>query len=799
MRGISSERAVVVQEHHATGEGELSLHVGDIVCIIERDESGWWGGFRVEDGDQCTGWFPGCHVQLFADVLAMASPDGNPLPDPRSPSDESSALRATARCGGHPRALQQQQQQKQLQRGRQQCEEHALHQRGQQLHRKQRCQQNELYADENEITPRPPALMSASVNCSDADMHSLLTHRAVWRGGMHGSSTRASRAPSGSCVPHATLLRGEVSNTQNGRSGLGACLRGNQHCDFGSAPGAAPYDHFAAPCGNLSLSHATPRVGSDDKGDTSGSACTVPWQFTTEKDAAHRGCSAAMQAQACFNSCSSLQAMNIGGQLQTPCWGQTPEVGSPKKVALKLGDREDATLHLPASSQLAPSVSPETPIDDRGCTSSLEAVINISATNAVNILTEAKAAEICHVLSEINQLYTSELRESQAMAKSLETTVHKERACKSAFQEALRSETAEYNQALLEVSALRRQIERERVERAAEKQQFRSRCEELTACNSEQGARLEQAQQLSRQQQEVIQEMLAMVGPGCWTKLVRNDLGLPVISVPDPSAKLFVPQRLRGAEGNKSSSQGDGVRRAASGVDDGPVCESSISVMAARWMPKPPPLPTGHAEAQCPMSHDKVSDILVEEMLPSQAHLRPKVTKLESGITMVPALGSSVPGLVPTDKCGEATDATLHRSGANARQSESSSFSQQHLNSQPKGPAAKTRSSVAHAVSSQRAPRGQHSPRGRRETPPSGNVREKVGMFERRCSSDTPSRNRVPSSLKRGASGAPVATPFGTGGRQRRGGRSMSELPSGAAAMSAEAADCGQRRSAQVF
>lgn len=36
--------------------GQLSLSMGDIVYVLERHESGWWGGHK--EGDDLTGWFP---------------------------------------------------------------------------------------------------------------------------------------------------------------------------------------------------------------------------------------------------------------------------------------------------------------------------------------------------------------------------------------------------------------------------------------------------------------------------------------------------------------------------------------------------------------------------------------------------------------------------------------------------------------------------------------------------------------------------------------------------------------------
>lgn len=56
-------RTVVVKKHDATDEDQLTLKVGDIVIVMEKDETGWWGGHK--EGEETTGWFPGiCVDQL---------------------------------------------------------------------------------------------------------------------------------------------------------------------------------------------------------------------------------------------------------------------------------------------------------------------------------------------------------------------------------------------------------------------------------------------------------------------------------------------------------------------------------------------------------------------------------------------------------------------------------------------------------------------------------------------------------------------------------------------------------------
>jgi len=54
-------RTVVVKKHDATDGDQLTLKVGDIVIVMEKDETGWWGGHK--EGEETTGWFPGICVE----------------------------------------------------------------------------------------------------------------------------------------------------------------------------------------------------------------------------------------------------------------------------------------------------------------------------------------------------------------------------------------------------------------------------------------------------------------------------------------------------------------------------------------------------------------------------------------------------------------------------------------------------------------------------------------------------------------------------------------------------------------
>lgn len=54
-------RAEVIKEHRATDNTQLSFKVGEIVYVLEQDETGWWGGHK--EGSEHTAWFPGSAVR----------------------------------------------------------------------------------------------------------------------------------------------------------------------------------------------------------------------------------------------------------------------------------------------------------------------------------------------------------------------------------------------------------------------------------------------------------------------------------------------------------------------------------------------------------------------------------------------------------------------------------------------------------------------------------------------------------------------------------------------------------------
>ncbi|CAK0792568.1 unnamed protein product [Prorocentrum cordatum] len=70
-------RTVVVKPHLATDATQLSLQEGEIVIVLEQDESGWWGGHK--DREEVTGWFPGsCVRQVQAEPMQWPDIDSVP-------------------------------------------------------------------------------------------------------------------------------------------------------------------------------------------------------------------------------------------------------------------------------------------------------------------------------------------------------------------------------------------------------------------------------------------------------------------------------------------------------------------------------------------------------------------------------------------------------------------------------------------------------------------------------------------------------------------------------------------------
>jgi len=58
-------QALVIKEHISTEDLQLTLRLGDIVCVVEEDATGWAGGYKVGD-EQTSGWFPRICVRTLA-------------------------------------------------------------------------------------------------------------------------------------------------------------------------------------------------------------------------------------------------------------------------------------------------------------------------------------------------------------------------------------------------------------------------------------------------------------------------------------------------------------------------------------------------------------------------------------------------------------------------------------------------------------------------------------------------------------------------------------------------------------
>eukprot|EP00928_Gymnodinium_smaydae_P067889 TRINITY_DN508_c0_g1_i1.p1 TRINITY_DN508_c0_g1~~TRINITY_DN508_c0_g1_i1.p1 ORF type:complete len:732 (-),score=202.76 TRINITY_DN508_c0_g1_i1:451-2646(-) len=86
--GLDSEKCVVVTAHDASDVSQLPLRVGEIITVLEKDETGWWGGHK--EGEDFTGWFPG-HC-----VRALTHEDVPPKPQPAPEPDVSPAKTAAA-------------------------------------------------------------------------------------------------------------------------------------------------------------------------------------------------------------------------------------------------------------------------------------------------------------------------------------------------------------------------------------------------------------------------------------------------------------------------------------------------------------------------------------------------------------------------------------------------------------------------------------------------------------------------------------------------------------------------------
>lgn len=83
-------RSVVVKDHKATDGDQLDLRVGDVVYVLEQDETGWWGGHK--EGEENTGWFPGSILKCpLEPVTSQANGD---LEDASPARDGSAGIEA---------------------------------------------------------------------------------------------------------------------------------------------------------------------------------------------------------------------------------------------------------------------------------------------------------------------------------------------------------------------------------------------------------------------------------------------------------------------------------------------------------------------------------------------------------------------------------------------------------------------------------------------------------------------------------------------------------------------------------
>jgi len=69
---VEFAKAVTVRAHPSTDDAQLDLKEGDIVYVLERDDSGWWGGHK--DGEDNTGWFPGSCVRALPEQNEVEVP-----------------------------------------------------------------------------------------------------------------------------------------------------------------------------------------------------------------------------------------------------------------------------------------------------------------------------------------------------------------------------------------------------------------------------------------------------------------------------------------------------------------------------------------------------------------------------------------------------------------------------------------------------------------------------------------------------------------------------------------------------
>jgi len=66
------EKAIVIRQHQRPDDSnQLQLREGEIVYVVEKDPSGWWGGHK--DGEKDPGWFPADSVRILPAEVSFES------------------------------------------------------------------------------------------------------------------------------------------------------------------------------------------------------------------------------------------------------------------------------------------------------------------------------------------------------------------------------------------------------------------------------------------------------------------------------------------------------------------------------------------------------------------------------------------------------------------------------------------------------------------------------------------------------------------------------------------------------
>jgi hypothetical protein len=71
-----SEIAQVIAPYTATGTGQLSLEVGNLIHVRQKSPRGWWEGELQARGQRKkVGWFPANYVKLLGASSNRTTPD----------------------------------------------------------------------------------------------------------------------------------------------------------------------------------------------------------------------------------------------------------------------------------------------------------------------------------------------------------------------------------------------------------------------------------------------------------------------------------------------------------------------------------------------------------------------------------------------------------------------------------------------------------------------------------------------------------------------------------------------------